>query len=456
MAWEAAWSPKYCRWFYQDRTRGLSSWVQPDGCYVKLPEERPPTLFRPENVERLSKVRRCLPPGWDCSLDAQSERVYFYNPATQERAWAPPQGSVAFDLELTAAPPSRVPEALDPHGATKVTPATSSTAPVAAARPSSEASSSRPALGRRPSQGISFAPGAWDAASFKARLENLRFVGDRQALKNLLREVSEHNYVLRNMWPVPRTILIKQEQCACTRLPSSDRDAVVSFSPMSTADALLHFGRMSPGRVCGFNFANGVQVGGGYKNGAMAQEEDLCRRIPALYTSLLASKRDRCYPFGPSTCTSPADPRRYSDVLWTEDAVIARAGEAEGFALLAAPEQVPVCIVSGAAPNLKFANPPEIMDRELLYKALKTVFIAPRLQRQEVHTLIVGAWGCGAFGGDPEVIAELFCRALTGVDRLGRLYKEVHFAIPQFVAEDRNATIFRETLRRHGIPVEDR
>lgn len=268
--------------------------------------------------------------------------------------------------------------------------------------------------------------------------------------------MSEHNYLLRDRWPVPRTVAVPAAQCFAHPLPPLDRDPEVSFSSMSTADAMLHFAILGDRKrkVSGLNFANGINVGGGYKTGAVAQEEDLCRRMTCLYTSLNNAKRDALYPFGPSTCASRDRPAKYCDVLWTKDVILARSGDAKGFDLLPPEQQVPVSLVSAAAPNLRFASPPELCDQALLYESVKAILIASHMKQPEVTTVVLGAWGCGAFGGDPKNISELFCRALVH-DRLGRLYREVHFAIPRFGEEDHNADVFRETFRREGVCFRD-
>jgi len=159
------------------------------------------------------------------------------------------------------------------------------------------------------------------------------------------------------------------------------------------------------------------------------------------------------YPFGPCTCTSPNEPAKYSDVLWTPNVTIARAGEPEGYALLPTGQQVSVSLVAAAAPNLRFADPKEIFDREHMYNTVKMIFLVPRLLQPELTTLVLGAWGCGAFGGDPVEVSKLFCRAIVD-EGLGQLYEEVHFAIPSG-ADDQNANIFREALRRHGLAVRE-
>merc|ERR1712183_306980 len=101
--------------------------------------------------------------------------------------------------------------------------------------------------------------------------------------------------------------------------------------------------------------------------------------------------------------------------------------------------------VTAAAPNIRFGN--DISDPGLMYETLKAVFIAPMMMKPDVSVLVLGAWGCGAFGGDPEQISELFARILQQ-DKLGNLYHEVHFAIPP----DRvNAKTFRKTFAKRGI-----
>merc|ERR1712224_11080 len=124
------------------------------------------------------------------------------------------------------------------------------------------------------------------------------------------------------------------------------------------------------------NFANGTRehVGGGYKNGAEAQEEDLCRRIPTLYTSLNNGLRANLYPFGPSTCKRRESPNQYSDVLYTDGLVLARHNVGEGYELLPKDQQVLCALVTAAAPNIKSG---EVYDDELVYRAIQNVFITP-------------------------------------------------------------------------------
>lgn len=269
-------------------------------------------------------------------------------------------------------------------------------------------------------------------------------------------EVAESNYRLRNNFGrVPTTlpfsyrqVELQEAEVLCGEAGDMPR---VKFSGWSTADALLFLGRTPNVQVCGLNFANGSHVGGGYKNGAVAQEEDLCRRLPTLYTSLHNAKREGHYPFGPSTCSSSSAPAKYSDVLYTAGLVVARLGEGKDYSLLPRHQQATVSLITAAAPNVNFGN--DIYELDLMYHTVRSIFITPKIFMPETSALVLGAWGCGAFGGNPEDVALLFAKALLH-EGLGRLYSEVHFAIPES-EKDVNAATFRSCLQQQGIPFQE-
>merc|ERR1712232_1390818 len=157
--------------------------------------------------------------------------------------------------------------------------------------------------------------------------------------------------------------------------------------------------------------------------GATAQEEDLCRQCPTLYSTLHKAHKDGMYPFGPCTWKSKRDPGKYSDVLYTQGLTVARDGMETGYNLLPREKEVTVSLISAAAPNVRFAK--EHADPQLLYKTIQSIFTAPRMIEPEVDTLILGAFGCGAFGNDPKEVAQLFVQGLIK-DNYGMLYKEIH------------------------------
>mmetsp|Transcript_3442 Transcript_3442/g.7699 ORF Transcript_3442/g.7699 Transcript_3442/m.7699 type:complete len:439 (-) Transcript_3442:87-1403(-) len=278
--------------------------------------------------------------------------------------------------------------------------------------------------------------------------------------------IAEDNYRRRCEWEIPRTVYVSAHECqappiqrsrthkglfCCGKQPPAVQPHI-SFSSLTTADAAqqlaMRYG-CDPGTIAVLNFANGSpqSVGGGYKRGAQAQEEDLCRRMPNLYTSLLQAQRSGHYPFGPQTYQGDGRMSRYADVLVTPNACLARGSEGEKFVLLANKEQLYITVVSAAAPNISFSS--DIVDRDFLLKAVTSIFVGAKKVVPSLRVLVLGAWGCGAFGGDPKLISEVFCEAMVQ-HRLWELYDEVHFAIPG--ANSRNAHQFRETFKQARVP----
>mmetsp|Transcript_62798 Transcript_62798/g.173727 ORF Transcript_62798/g.173727 Transcript_62798/m.173727 type:complete len:297 (+) Transcript_62798:3-893(+) len=263
--------------------------------------------------------------------------------------------------------------------------------------------------------------------------------GARQA-RDVRRQVMRENNALRKGELAPETSLLTPESCSNLPIPPK-RKGRLSFSDRTTADAALElaesFGKDN-GQICVMNFANGEHVGGGYLTGALAQEEDLCRRMPNLFTSLKRASQSRSYPFGPASHA----PHLYSAVLFTPDVELYRRHEDFGFEPLAQDSRIKVSVVSAAAPNVRKS---EAFDEQRLRETLHVVFRGPLVLQHSLRVLVVGAWGCGAFGGDPQAMSELFRKVLVE-DGFRDFYDEVHFAIPGRQG-DPNAAAFRRMLQ---------
>jgi uncharacterized protein (TIGR02452 family) len=74
-------------------------------------------------------------------------------------------------------------------------------------------------------------------------------------------------------------------------------------------------------------------------------------------------------------------------------------------------------------------------------RVLKVLAVAARHGREAV---VLGAWGCGAFGNDPAMVADLFAGALA--DNFRGAFARVTFAIVDWSKEERFIGPFRTAL----------
>jgi uncharacterized protein (TIGR02452 family) len=169
-------------------------------------------------------------------------------------------------------------------------------------------------------------------------------------------------------------------------------------------------------RVAALNFASARRPGGGFLNGAKAQEEDLAR-CSALYNCLLPHRAyyDENRASGSTLYT---DHLIYSpDVPFFRD---------ERLALLQAP--FVVSILTSPAPN---AGEAEARGeghavRATLERRAEHVL---RVAAHHKHgVLVLGAWGCGVFKNDPRAVADVFA-GLLGSPRFARAFTRVVFPV---------------------------
>lgn len=175
------------------------------------------------------------------------------------------------------------------------------------------------------------------------------------------------------------------------------------------------------------NFANGVHPGGGFLNGARAQEEVLCRSS-ALYCTLVD---DPMYEY------HRGRPRPdFSDwVIYSPDVPVFRS---DNGAELDHPWIL--SFLTSAAPYAPAIGQPESGD--LLRRRIHRVLAVA--SNYSYEALVLGAWGCGAFANDPYRTALDFRKALE-TDFRGHL-SDVVFAVTDWSPERKFLGPFRDVF----------
>ncbi|MEU7719063.1 TIGR02452 family protein [Streptomyces tibetensis] len=193
------------------------------------------------------------------------------------------------------------------------------------------------------------------------------------------------------------------------------RNALVEVTGESSLEAAHRLG----GPLAVLNFASARNPGGGYLNGAQAQEEALCR-ASALYTCLLEARafydhhRAHRDPF-------------YTDRVIHSPAVPVFRDDRGG--LLAEPYTVG--FLTSPAPNagVVLRSAPERAHELPRALAVRAERVLETAAAHGYGRLVLGAWGCGVFRNDPAQVAEAF-RALLGPGgRFAGAFEHVVFAI---------------------------
>lgn len=158
-------------------------------------------------------------------------------------------------------------------------------------------------------------------------------------------------------------------------------------------------------------------------SGAGAQEENLFRRTN--YVQHLADPGKRFDPKRTWTYRLP----EFSCVHSTNVQVF-RASEAQGYAFL--PKPIGMSFLASAAypnPNCEGPNGRQRIVPQVVEKVKKKMRLMLAVGLDQGHdSLVLSAWGCGAFKNPPHHIASLFKEVLKE-PRFMNQYKHISFAI---------------------------
>jgi uncharacterized protein (TIGR02452 family) len=171
------------------------------------------------------------------------------------------------------------------------------------------------------------------------------------------------------------------------------------------------------------NFANGIQPGGGFLSGARAQEEAICRSSCLYHTlrgdPMYAEHAKRPYPdstgwaiLSPDVPVFRTDGGKPLDKPWL------------------------LSFITCAAPYAPVIGQPQ--SRLLLKKRIHRILAIAAAYNY--NTLILGAWGCGAFGNDPQTTALDFREAIENDFR--GAFSGIVFAITDWSPERKFLTPF--------------
>jgi len=200
---------------------------------------------------------------------------------------------------------------------------------------------------------------------------------------------------------------------AVPSIPSADTLVEV------TGESSLQAARRITGPVAVLNFASARNPGGGFLNGAQAQEEALCR-ASALYACLVGVRefydhhrahRDPFYTdrviHAPAVPVFRDDRGRLLDEPYTAGFLTAAAPNA-GVVLRTAPERATE------------------LPRALAVRAERVLETAAA---HGYRRLVLGAWGCGVFRNDPARVAGAFRTLLGSGGRFAGAFEHVVFGV---------------------------
>lgn len=198
------------------------------------------------------------------------------------------------------------------------------------------------------------------------------------------------------------------------------------------------------------NFASATNPGGGVVNGAGAQEECLCR-CSNLYFCLNTPDMWGMF-YTPHRAAH--DPIHNDDIIYTPDIVVFKT-DTDRPELMERDDWYIVDVITCAAPNLREtpsnrynsgdgtrAVTPSNRELQVIHeKRLRRILDSAVINHAD--TVILGAFGCGAFCNEPQVVATA---AANVVRDYMYAFKNIEFAVYCRPSDDSNYRVFNSVL----------
>ncbi|MFF5896946.1 TIGR02452 family protein [Streptomyces argenteolus] len=206
------------------------------------------------------------------------------------------------------------------------------------------------------------------------------------------------------------------------------RDLTIEVTDETSLAAAHRMAGASAARTAVLNYASARNPGGGYLNGAQAQEESLCRGS-ALHATLLRApeyyahhRAERSAFYSDRVIHSPGVP-----VFRDDRGRLLDSPYTVGFLTSPAPN---AGVVRSREPELAHRIPAALASRA--ERVLEVAAV------RGYRRLVLGAWGCGVFMNDPAEVAGAFRALLTDGGRFAGHFEQIVFGVPD--RDPRSAT----------------
>lgn len=277
------------------------------------------------------------------------------------------------------------------------------------------------------------------------RIENIAVFQDTEKLCKTNKRLAE---AVKNA-TAGQKLILEREQIEKPELNRFEESAKVTVSKKRTLDAARGY---KDCKVAVHNFASASNPGGGVESGASAQEECLCR-CSGLYFSLNTPSMWNGF-YTPHR--NERNPIHNDDIIYTPEVTVFKTDTANPV-LMKEQDWYFVNVITCAAPNLREKpsnrynsgdgdNSIRVTDEELLAiheKRLRRILDVAVNEGND--TIILGAFGCGAFKNNPNVVARA---AHNVVEDYLRAFRNIEFAVYCKPDDETNYRTFRVALGR--------
>ena len=264
-----------------------------------------------------------------------------------------------------------------------------------------------------------------------SREENIKIFKDTEFFvrsNGMLQESLKHSIEKQK-------VILEKEKIQVPVKERYQEDAKVVVSKKRTLQAASGY---KDEKVAVLNFASSSHPGGGVVRGARAQEEAICR-VSTLFFALDTQENWDGF-YGPHQ--KHRNPLHTDDIIYTPAVAVFKTDSSSPI-LMSEEDWYKVDVITCAAPNLRNYKA-MINDNELLLlheKRLRRILDVAITQKAE--TIILGAFGCGAFANNPDVVA---LAAKNVLREYRKAFKTIEFAVYCTPRDERNYHIFNRTL----------